>query len=122
KPGAVTKDKGRFVYVVHEIDDPRICKIGIASDPVRRLRAHQVSTWRRLKLAAAFTAANADEALVIEAAVHHALSGLHVSGEWFRADPERSAKEILAAAECNGLTIEPFSVSHLKSIKTNQDG
>lgn len=121
KPGAITKDSGRIVYVIHEEAEPTICKIGIANDPLRRLRGHQVSNWRRLKLAGAFVAGSSAAAIAIESAVHKAFWGVHVSGEWFRVSPEKACAEVEAAASCTGLPVEPFNVEHLKTIKTNQD-
>ena len=122
KPGSATKNNGRFVYVIHEVDETGVCKIGIANDPIKRLRAHQVSTWRRLVLARAFTAESSNAAMEIEASVHMAFSGLHVSGEWFRVCPERAISEISAASESSNLRVEPFEVGHLKQFKINQDG
>lgn len=121
KPGSATKENGRFVYVIHEADDPSICKIGIANDPIRRLRAHQVSTWRRLKLAAAFTAPTAEAASSIEASVHKTLWGVHVSGEWFKVSPERAVAEVEAVASCIGIGIKLFEAADMKTIKIIQN-
>lgn len=121
KPGSATKENGRFVYVIHEVDEPAICKIGIANDPIRRLRGHQVSTWRRLKLAAAFTAVSAEAASSIEASVHKALWGVHVSGEWFRVSPDRAIAEVATVASCCGLLLKAFDAADLKTIKIIQD-
>lgn len=121
KPGAATKRNGQFIYVIHEVDTPTICKIGIANDPLRRLSGHQVSTWRRLKLAASFTADDAQSAIAIESAVHKALWGVHVSGEWFRVEANKAIAEIHAVSECCGLKVLPFEPKHLKTIKLNQD-
>lgn len=113
KIGSLTKAKAHFVYVIHEVDDATVCKIGIANDPIRRLSAHQVSTWRRLKLAAVFVAETPSAAMAIEASVHRVLYGAHVSGEWFKVEPARACSEIVSVSECAGLPVEPlFRAAH----------
>lgn len=91
--------KGHFVYVIHEVEDASVCKVGVAADPFKRLCTHQVSTWRRLKIASLVSFSTEEAAGIVESATHSALSGLHVSGEWFRVPPERAEREIFAVAQ-----------------------
>jgi hypothetical protein len=117
KPGSATKNPGRFIYVLHEENDASVCKIGMANNPYSRLSGHQVSTWRRLMLAGVFTAPSSGEAALIEKAVHRALSGTHVLGEWFRVSPEKAIAEVIAIAKTSAIVLEPFAIGHLKEIK-----
>lgn len=110
-PNAKTLGAGRFVYVVHEVESPGICKVGLANHPIKRLQAHQVSNWRPVKLAAAFTFANSMEAFLIERTAHGLLAGLHVSGEWFRVDTAGAIAAIRQAAASCGFAIAAFDPS-----------
>ena len=107
----VVELKGHFVYVIHEADDPSVCKIGWATDPFKRLCAHQVSTWRRLKIAALISFSSDELAGVVESATHSALSGLHVSGEWFRVSPERAEGEIVAIAQAMSFPVSKLDLA-----------
>lgn len=86
------------VYVVHEIDEPAVCKIGITKGgPLARLSSLQVGTWRPLKLAGFVDVADEEIALAVERLVHGAFSGLHCRGEWFRVSAGRAMSEIHTA-------------------------
>lgn len=105
KPSGVkVKDLiGNFIYVIHEGCDTTVCKIGVAVDPYKRVSTLQVSNWRRLKLSAVVSVATEIDAGKVERTAHAYLSGLHVTGEWFRVHPERAADEIRAAARNLGI-------------------
>lgn len=93
RPGAGRKPKApnpfakagcHFVYVIHERDDPNVCKVGVASNPLGRLSALQVGTWRPLVIGALIEVGDETHALAVERLAHSYMRGLHESGEWFR--------------------------------------
>lgn len=121
KPGSLTVTRGRFLYVMHEADDPNACKVGVANNPSNRLGGHQVSTWRRLVLSSVVTCPTAAEAFLLERAVHKNLRGRHILGEWFEVSPEKARTEVFETAKAHSISIEDFDASHLKTIKSVQD-
>jgi Meiotically up-regulated gene 113 len=66
------------VYVIR-IGDDGPCKIGSATDPVRRLRHLQTGQPQRLRLLHVFRG-GAEE----EAALHRRFAAVRISGEWFQ--------------------------------------
>lgn len=81
----VTRERSRrvrteYVYFIHGGD--RI-KIGFSHNPMTRLKELQTSTADDLQLLGAIPG---DEQQ--EKALHAQFKGLHIRGEWFRADPE----------------------------------
>ncbi|WP_370191804.1 GIY-YIG nuclease family protein [Bradyrhizobium elkanii] len=104
-PGDVPED-GHFVYVIQEDGATLACKVGVSADPRERLIQLQCATWRRLVLAAAFLAADSNEARYLERAVHQAFAGLHLTGEWFSVTAERAVSEIRSCAEAGGVIIK----------------
>ncbi|WP_375338386.1 GIY-YIG nuclease family protein [Variovorax paradoxus] len=88
-----------FVYVVHEVAQPDICKIGVARNPVRRCSHLQVGTWRELMLAHSFHLPGEAIAFAVEQEVHKALSDVRQRGEWFWAAPEIVVEHIHRALE-----------------------
>jgi hypothetical protein len=102
---------GHFVYVIHEAGDDQVCKVGISGDPRGRLLQLQTATWHRLILAAAFRAGDPTEAAFVERAVHQSLSGLHLSGEWFRVSAEKASSEIVACAAAGGVQLAAATIN-----------
>jgi len=93
------EDQECFVYVIHEIEEPGVCKIGVASDVVQRLATMQVGTWRALKVGHAIKLPSKSAAHAIERQVHQALSAVHCRGEWFRVSSGRAAAEVSLAVD-----------------------
>lgn len=87
------------MYVVHEADDPSVCKIGIAVDVAKRLATLQIGTWRPLRVAAALHLPSQEAAESVEAAVHQAFAPLHCRGEWFRVEASRAVAEVSEAKD-----------------------
>lgn len=99
-------EDGHFVYVIREAGGELACKVGVSADPRSRLLQLQCATWRRLILSAAFLAADSNEAYYLERAVHQALHGLHLNGEWFSVSAERAISEVRACAAAGGVIIK----------------
>ena len=87
------------MYVIYEIEEPSVCKIGVASDVAQRLSSMQVGTWRILKTAHAVRLPSKSTAHAIERQVHQALSALHCRGEWFRVPVDRAVNEVNIAVD-----------------------
>lgn len=94
-----TDDAECYVYVIYEIDEPNVCKIGVATNLATRLSAMQTGTWRILKIAHAVRLPSRSSAHAIERQVHQALSALHCRGEWFRVPVDRAAREVDLAVD-----------------------
>ena len=107
KPGlnGWLKLAGNFFYVLHEADDDRVCKIGIARQPFMRLVSHQTSNWRRLKFAAIYSCPSEQVASAVEKFVCSTLKGRHVLGEWFAAMPADIEREVVAFNEAHGVEL-----------------
>lgn len=102
--GHQMRERGHYVYVIHEMEDDSVCKVGVASSPISRLSALQVGTWRTLSLACAFRVSSEDEAHGVEKLAHEYMRGLHVSGEWFRATPDVAERFVERACTAAGIT------------------
>lgn len=87
------------VYVITcGSDSP--CKVGVARDPSRRLATLQTGQPGKLSVRFLLWTPTSGVASKIERRVHKDLKrgGLHVTGEWFKARPDRAADSILSAA------------------------
>jgi hypothetical protein len=109
--GSGRKPAGRFIYVLQEMDDPGVCKIGVTHKPKARLSCHQVSTWRPLMMAGVLAAPSAEEAWLIKQAAHKALATARVTADWFRVTADQALAQIVAAAEASGVALVPFDPS-----------
>jgi hypothetical protein len=98
------------VYVVHEVGDDSVCKIGIAQNPGKRLSALQVAHHRELKLAFSLRLRTDAEALSVEQAVHKLFEDKHCRGEWYRV----CALEAMDAIQA--LSAEQESREHEKEV------
>lgn len=100
-----------FVYVVHEIDCPDVCKIGIANNTAKRFSHLQVSTWRALKLAHCLQFPSEEIAFAVEQRVHESLGPHHRRGEWFSVSPDVAVREVRRSAGMVGIRfIDPITV------------
>ena len=82
---------GVFLYIIcgygrsHEPLGP--VKIGIASDPEKRIASLQTGSPRPLKILAVFDTPNREIARKFEAAFHRHYDDERLAGEWFDIDP-----------------------------------
>ena len=100
RPGAGRKGRPKkgyqwLIYVIHEAEDPAVCKIGITSVSAKvRLGGLQVGNWRRLVLAASINLESKRIAAAIENSVRNKLSSALVGGEWFRVNLQDALRAI----------------------------
>lgn len=78
-----------YIYAVHEVGRAEVCKVGFAAKPFRRLLNLQVGTWRPLTIGLHAGFEDKESALRVEAKAHSELKDVHLSGEWFRANPSK---------------------------------
>lgn len=102
--------RGYYVYVVHEVSAPGICKIGVATDPMARFSALQVGNWREMALAGAFGVGNQSFGLEVEKAVHDALASRHCRGEWFRVEAQDACRQVLNCIQSLGGAQSPHEM------------
>ncbi|ATQ77891.1 hypothetical protein CR152_27850 [Massilia violaceinigra] len=98
KPVRAFRDVPCFVYIVHEVLQPGVCKIGVALNAARRVSHLQVGTWRDLVLAESFLCPTEEAAHLVEREVHLALKEYHCRGEWFAVTPDFAANAVRSAA------------------------
>lgn len=80
KPDSVA-GKGGFVYVISgDLGDRKICKIGIAASPERRLSTLSTASPAALRLEATRFFENPR---AVEASAHHYFRSKRANGEWF---------------------------------------
>ncbi len=91
------RNPGTKVYVIHEVDAPGVCKIGVAGDLAKRLMYLQCGTWRRLTIAFASEVPTKASAHAVERVVHQYLAVHHVRGEWFRVTPDHANQAVAEA-------------------------
>jgi predicted GIY-YIG superfamily endonuclease len=72
-----------YVYFVSQQRDGRV-KIGVSSDPDRRVKEMQTGNAKPLTVIARFPFPNRASAMAIERELHEKYSRFRVSGEWFR--------------------------------------
>ncbi len=72
-------------FIQQEADGP--IKIGVSTDPCKRLRQLQTSTQYKLRLVALLPDPVRERDWT-EASIHKSFAHLHISGEWFRPEPE----------------------------------
>ena len=88
------KLSGCAVYVIHEIDAPDVCKIGISIDPSSRFSSIQTGTWRELVMPFFVRVGSQEEALRVESYVHGKLSSKKCRGEWFYVSPSEAVDAV----------------------------
>jgi hypothetical protein len=95
-----------LLYIIHEADHRRACKIGYACKPLERLASLQIAHWRELKLAALFCPVQA-KIEKLERSVHLAAQrrGLTIRGEWISATPVEATALILEFARKKGYSL-----------------
>ena len=85
---------GKFVYLIKSEDDS-VYKIGVASDPKKRLKSLQTGNQSKIILINVFYS---EFPYKIEKALHSYYSHLKETGEWFRLSLEH---EIDFLTKCN---------------------
>lgn len=89
-----------FVYAICHVRDGvhgGPVKIGIANDPVARLRQLQTASAFKLAISACVLLDNREMARAIEKSLHLDCSECAMSGEWFDMRPEAATAEIAGA-------------------------
>src|SRR6202035_4691711 len=71
----------KYIYVISDGD--RCQKVGVAADPMVRLRDLQTASSFKLELVEAFRIETAARAYEIEKCVHRRLVKFAMTGEWF---------------------------------------
>jgi hypothetical protein len=95
RPTRPRETGGCCVYIVHEVNNPEICKIGVTGNSAyTRLSGLQTGNWRSLILVSTVVVGDEKQATRIEKIVHEKLREFHVSGEWFRSSPPQILKLI----------------------------
>lgn len=92
------------VYVVAPIDGWP-CKIGISTNPMKRIATLQTSCWKQLEVAWCGWAPTLQDAKAIEIRAHQALSdqALWLHGEWFDLRPDKAAELVAFEASLAGI-------------------
>lgn len=87
-PAVVRRDirpESRFVYVMQAgLSGP--VKIGVAQNPLSRLRRLQTGCFARLRLIALEDLSDKSHALELEATLHRRFRPYQLCGEWFRCE------------------------------------
>lgn len=84
---AASGHSGRYVYLIADQSGARV-KVGMSSDPVKRLASIQTGNPDTLTLASAVRGGRA-----LEAMIHDHLSDYRLSGEWFDAEVAKESGE-----------------------------
>jgi hypothetical protein len=102
KSGDHVAPKGNWIYVVHEIQNPRLCRLGITTTrPQARMSGMRSLNPRALKLAAVLRVPDRDKAFEINRALKERLARFRNASGWFAADADRIVAELHeAAAAC----------------------
>ncbi len=77
------------VYVVGFDLDKAPSKVGIASDPIRRMASLQTAHFQRLVIAGWWKTPDREIARALEVAFHTTQSAKRLSGEWFDFSPRQ---------------------------------
>ena len=76
------------IYIIGSHSDEKICKIGIAINPKKRLAQLQTGSHAKLYVAATYACQSRDIARHREQAAHKTFSDYRLSGEWFGVSPD----------------------------------
>jgi hypothetical protein len=112
KSGEHVAPKGVWIYVVHEVQNPRLCRLGITTTrPQARMSGMRSLNPRPLKLAAVLRVPDRDKAFEIDRALKERLARFRNASGWFAADADRIVAELHEAAAACGSTavLEPAS-------------
>lgn len=91
-----------YVYL---ITTSKAVKIGISSDPEKRLSGLQTSHHETLKLYCTFACQNGDHAGSLERMLHQHYLSNRIRGEWFDIDPEKIIDDVLSDAKFRNLIV-----------------
>lgn len=102
----VAPPKSTWIFILHETQNPRLCKVGITTTrPQARMSGMQSSNPRPLKLAAVLRVTDRDRAFEIDRALKERLARLRNVSGWFAADADRIVAELREAAAACGSTV-----------------
>lgn len=85
------------IYVAQSGDDGPV-KIGVSSDPVRRIKQLNTGSAVKIVLIGFFVCGSWLIARILEATVHAALAAWRLNGEWFDVSPETARRTIVEKA------------------------
>ena len=77
------KGKRQYVYIIKNLDTNNI-KVGVGTDPVKRLSQLQTGSDSELDLV--YTSFLCSNAFSLESEVHDKFKDCHIRGEWFKVD------------------------------------
>ena len=107
------------VYVMKVEDGP--VKVGIATNPRRRLGTIQSAIWKPITIYALIKCRTPD-AHIIEALAQNRLRPRHLRGEWFDCEAEKAREEVLAAAKASAVWWrEVKSVNPQRKVSTRNE-
>ena len=86
------KGKRSYVYIIKNLDSNNI-KVGVGSDPIKRLK--QLQTGSDSELSLVYTSFLCSNAFSLENDIHDRFKESHVRGEWFK----MSEKEVISYLE-----------------------
>lgn len=95
-PARNTVVKLCYVYVIGRESGADVCKIGITSNPKKRLASLQSGSPHKLSVAHLFAFADRDIARQVEAETHDIMGSGRMSGEWFEVNPQAGALMVRA--------------------------
>lgn len=93
------------IYIVAPIDGWP-CKVGISTNPMKRISTLQTSCWKQLEVKWCGWAPTMQQAKEVEMKSHASLTnlGLWLHGEWFDMRPEKAADLVAFEAELAGVS------------------
>lgn len=108
-----------YLYCIEANCDPCAVKVGVSSDPDKRLRQLQTGSAHHLSIARLWPMESREVALSIEADIHLILAPREMCGEWFAVNPESaSGAAILAGIARQGAVDEIDHGRRLRRICT----
>lgn len=96
------------------ITSGKAVKIGISTDPVKRLTALQTSHYDKLEIYCTFNCDTPQNAATLEFTLHQRYLKHNIRGEWFQLDPELVLSDILSDKKLN-----IYTSSHKRYIYPN---
>lgn len=111
--------KSPCFYIVHEVENPGLCKVGLTTmDPRARLSGMQSLNPRPLKLAGVLRVQDRDKVWEIERALMALLVPFRSAGAWFAADPDQIVSEAhIAAMACGSALVLEDASDHARGTR-----
>jgi len=97
------------IYIGQVGDDGPV-KIGISSDPERRIKELNTGSAVKIVLRGFFICGSWLIARMLEASVHAALAAFRLNGEWFNVSPETARRTIMQQAADLGYVVTYVTV------------